>query len=55
MLKFFIICHIQGMLASKSDLMEAFNTTDTKAICEEILEKGDLQISELERQALLET
>ena len=40
------------MLASKSDLQDAFGTTDTATICKEILNKGDLQVSEQERQAL---
>lgn len=43
------------MLASKADLLKSFNTTDILAICREILEKGDLQITELERQAFQET
>lgn len=43
----------KGMLASKADLVEAFDTSDQTLICSEILEKGDLQVSEQERQALL--
>jgi ribosome maturation protein SDO1 len=45
----------KGNLASSKDLMEAFGTTDTKTICAEILDKGDLQVSEQERQALLDS
>ncbi len=44
----------KGNLASSKDLMEAFGTSDAIAVCKEILEKGDLQVSEQERQALLE-
>jgi ribosome maturation protein Sdo1 len=40
------------MLASQKDLQEYFNTTDPKEVCREILEKGELQVSEQERQAL---
>lgn len=58
------------MLAGKADLLEAFGTSDRRVICsvrttpsslfsltlslQEILEKGDLQVTELERQALIE-
>ncbi len=42
----------RGLLASKNDLMRGFDTTDTISICKEILEKGEFQISELERKAL---
>lgn len=42
----------KGMLASQKDLQEYFNTTDTKLVCQEILEKGELQVSEQERQSL---
>jgi hypothetical protein len=34
----------KGILAKEKDLMEAFGTTDEKAICLEILKKGDLQV-----------
>ena len=44
----------KGNLASGRDLMDAFGTSDAIAVCKEILEKGDLQVSEQERQALLE-
>lgn len=40
------------MLASQKDLQEYFDTTDTREVCREILEKGELQVSEQERQAL---
>ena len=42
------------MLASKADMMDAFGTSDEKEICKEILDRGDMQVSELERQALLD-
>lgn len=45
----------KGNLASSKDLMEVFGTADTKTICAEILDKGDLQVSEQERQALLDS
>lgn len=45
----------KGMLASKKDLMNIFNTDNYIEICQEILEKGDLQISEEERVLLYET
>eukprot|EP00602_Paraphysomonas_sp_CaronLab_P005413 CAMPEP_0185021370 /NCGR_PEP_ID=MMETSP1103-20130426/4058_1 /TAXON_ID=36769 /ORGANISM="Paraphysomonas bandaiensis, Strain Caron Lab Isolate" /LENGTH=518 /DNA_ID=CAMNT_0027552855 /DNA_START=37 /DNA_END=1593 /DNA_ORIENTATION=+ len=44
----------KGMLASKADMMDAFGTSDEKEICKEILDRGDMQVSELERQALLD-
>lgn len=45
----------KGMLASSKDLMEAFGTSDQKIVCQEILEKGEMQVSEQERVALHET
>ena len=36
----------KGMLASQKDLQEAFQTTDTQIVCREILDKGELQVSE---------
>lgn len=45
----------KGMLASSKDLKEAFGTSDQKAICVQILDKGELQISEQERQSLTES
>jgi ribosome maturation protein Sdo1 len=32
------------MLASQKDLIEYFNTSDSKLVCQEILEKGELQV-----------
>ncbi len=34
----------QGVLAKDKELREAFGTTDAKAICLEILAKGELQV-----------
>ena len=45
----------KGMLASANDLMEAFGTSDQSLVCQEILEKGEMQISEQERVALLDS
>lgn len=44
----------KGMLASSKDLMEAFGTTDHLTVCKEILDKGDVQVSEQERGLFLE-
>eukprot|EP00879_Flechtneria_rotunda_P017508 GHRR01018357.1.p1 GENE.GHRR01018357.1~~GHRR01018357.1.p1 ORF type:complete len:342 (+),score=143.17 GHRR01018357.1:1083-2108(+) len=38
-------------MAAKEDLMEVFGTTDEQKICLEILAKGELQVSDKERQA----
>lgn len=40
----------KGQTAKKEDLMEAFGTEDQTKICLEILEKGELQVSDKERQ-----
>ncbi|CAF1000815.1 unnamed protein product [Didymodactylos carnosus] len=40
----------KGQAAKKEDLMAAFNTEDQTKICVEILEKGELQVSDKERQ-----
>ena len=45
----------KGMLASSKDLMDAFGTADQQAVCREILDKGELQVSEQERVAQIET
>jgi len=39
----------KGQVAKREDLLSAFGTEDTAAIVKEILEKGELQISEKER------
>eukprot|EP01038_Epipyxis_sp_PR26KG_P011894 gene11894-15912_t len=45
----------KGMLANSKDLLAIFGTTDSKIICQEILDKGELQVSEQERDALYES
>jgi ribosome maturation protein SDO1 len=45
----------KGMLASDRDLVDAFGTADHQLICREILDKGELQVSEQERSALYES
>jgi ribosome maturation protein SDO1 len=45
----------KGTLASSKDLVDAFGTADKSLICKEILDKGELQVSEQEREALLES
>mmetsp|Transcript_13793 Transcript_13793/g.29761 ORF Transcript_13793/g.29761 Transcript_13793/m.29761 type:complete len:405 (+) Transcript_13793:177-1391(+) len=40
----------KGVLATHKELQEAFGTTDMKAICLEILVKGDLQVADKERK-----
>lgn len=34
----------KGMLAAAKDLQDVFGTTDHRAICKEILDKGELQV-----------
>lgn len=41
----------KGQVAKKEDLDKAFATTNETEICKEILTKGELQVSEKERQA----
>mgnify|MGYP003386127808 CR=1 FL=1 len=45
----------KGNLANTKDLSDTFGTTDTFAICKEILNKGEFQITEAEREALYDT
>lgn len=45
----------KGQVAKKEDLMKAFGKDDTVEICKEILLKGELQVSEKERHATLES
>ncbi|ORZ34056.1 SBDS protein C-terminal domain-domain-containing protein [Catenaria anguillulae PL171] len=44
----------KGQLAKEDDLQSAFKTTDSTAICQEILKKGELQVSEKERSHAIE-
>lgn len=41
----------KGQVAKKDDLLKCFGTIDATEVCKEILAKGDLQVSEKERQA----
>ena len=41
----------KGIVAKDEELMKAYGTTDRAKICEVILEKGELQVSEKERKA----
>lgn len=41
----------KGLHASAKDIQAAFGTTDQKLVCVEILNKGELQISDQERVA----
>lgn len=45
----------KGQVAKKDDLIKCFGDDDIKKICIEILNKGELQISEKERQNQLES
>ena len=44
----------KGLLASSKDLQDAFGTTDQRTVCREILDKGELQVSEQERLAQID-
>lgn len=45
----------KGQMAKKEDLTKAFGTDDLTEICKQILAKGELQVSDKERQNQLET
>eukprot|EP00898_Chlorokybus_atmophyticus_P003340 jgi/Chlat1/4006/Chrsp26S04072 len=45
----------KGVLAKKEDLIAAFGTDDAETICLEILDKGELQVSDKERQKHFES
>lgn len=45
----------KGAVAKKEDLVQCFGHDDIKKICEEILNKGELQISEKERRTQQES
>ncbi|XP_060903137.1 ribosome maturation protein SBDS [Labrus mixtus] len=45
----------KGQTAKKEDLIKAFGTDDLTEICTQILAKGELQVSDKERQSQLET
>lgn len=44
----------KGQVAKKEDLVAAFAKDDQTAVCMEILEKGELQVSGKERQTQLD-
>ncbi|CAD7003401.1 ribosome maturation protein SBDS [Ceratitis capitata] len=45
----------KGQAAKKDELMKAFGKSDETEICKEILAKGELQVSEKERQSVLDS
>ncbi|XP_076066014.1 SBDS ribosome maturation factor [Oratosquilla oratoria] len=45
----------KGQVAKKEDLIKCFGTEDHKQICVLILDKGELQVSDKERQAALDS
>lgn len=45
----------KGQVAKKDDLIKCFETDDLTEICKQILAKGELQVSDKERQSQLET
>ncbi|XP_076251704.1 SBDS ribosome maturation factor [Rhynchophorus ferrugineus] len=44
----------KGQVAKKEDLIKAFNTDNQTEICKQILSKGELQVSDKERQSQIE-
>lgn len=45
-----VFCNVsKGQVAKKEDLIASFGTEDQNVICQEILAKGELQVSEKER------
>lgn len=45
----------KGQVAKKEDLLKAFGKDDQTEICKEILSKGELQVSDKERNSQLES
>lgn len=45
----------KGQVAKKEDLLKAFGKDDQTEICKEILEKGELQVSDKERHSALDS
>ncbi|EDV90466.1 GH17974 [Drosophila grimshawi] len=45
----------KGQAAKKDELQKAFGAKDETEICKEILSKGELQVSEKERQSVLDS
>ncbi|XP_046688666.1 ribosome maturation protein SBDS-like, partial [Homalodisca vitripennis] len=48
-------CFERGKWAKKEDLVKAFGKEDQTEICKEILAKGELQVSDKERQTQLDS
>ena len=44
----------KGVLAKRSDMIAVFGTDDSIAVCRAVLEQGELQVSDRERQAQYE-
>lgn len=44
----------KGLLASSKDLLKAFDTSDQEQACRILLDKGQIQVSDMERSATLE-
>ena len=44
----------KGILASSEDMMEAFGTDDEDTVCVEVLNRGEFQMSEEERQMMVD-
>lgn len=45
----------KGQVAKKEDLLKAFGKDELTEICKEILKKGELQVSDKERQNQLDS
>ena len=45
----------KGQLASKKDLIKAFGTAELEVVIKELLDHGEMQVSEKERDALMES
>jgi|EP01083_Nonionella_stella_P090860 ribosome maturation protein SDO1 len=44
----------KGLFAPRKDMLKAFNSTDQEEVCRIILDKGQIQVSDMERSATLE-
>ena len=45
----------KGILANREDMIEAFGTDNEDAVCVEVLNRGEFQVSEEERQMMVDT
>jgi ribosome maturation protein SDO1 len=41
----------KGVVANNKELVKVFGTADTEQVCRQILEKGEMQVSDKEREA----